>query len=160
MSWVVHPQPYQQEIWYLPTTLMADPMHNCASHQWRPKAGKMQDIFLVGKGALCPLAALCNLIKVVPAGAVDPLFSWTDHNGAVQPMVKSTVLSKFNIILSMAGFGLAFNHSSCIGGASFYLAKGVPSKIVHIHGQWNSLAYEVYICSFEQITSKHLVHKV
>ncbi len=120
------------------------------------RAGETQDVFLVGEGPLCPLAALRNLMEVVPADSSAPLFSWTDRNGAVRPMVKSTALSKINIILSTAGFGSSFGHSFRIGGASFYLAKGVPPEIVRIHGRWKSLAYEVYIRSFEQIASRHL----
>lgn len=124
------------------------------------KAGEVQDVFLVEEGLLCPLAALRNLIRVVPAGASDPLFSWTDRSGAIRPVVKPTALSKVNIILSTAGFGTAFGHSFRIGGASFYLAKGVPPEIVRIHGRWKSLAYEVYIRSFEQIASTHLANRV
>ena len=116
-------------------------------------------MFLVEEqGDLCPLAALRNLIAVVPARPQDPLFSWTDKNRTVRPSVKAPAISKINKILSAAKFGNAFGHSFRIGGASFYLAKGVSPEIVRLHGRWKSLAYEVYIRSFELIASTHLAN--
>ena len=99
------------------------------------KAGDTQDGFLVEEqGDLCPLSALRNLIAVVPARPQDPLFSWTDKNRTVQPSVKAPAISKINKILSSAKFGNTFGHSFRIGGASFYLAKGVSPEIVRLHG--------------------------
>jgi hypothetical protein len=43
------------------------------------KEGKIQSIFLVRQGQLCPLEALCNLASIVPVWQNNPLFSWKDH---------------------------------------------------------------------------------
>jgi hypothetical protein len=52
------------------------------------KPGKIQSMFLVTKGSLCPIAALHNLASAVPALPDDPLFLWRDSAGKIQPMVK------------------------------------------------------------------------
>ncbi|KAJ7186446.1 hypothetical protein C8R46DRAFT_1057211 [Mycena filopes] len=88
-------------------------------------AGEVQSVFVVPQGDLCPMEAMRNLARVVPAGPADPLFSWRDRRGEVRPMVKTAALRRINAILSAWGWGTAFGHSFRIGGASFYLAKGV-----------------------------------
>lgn len=120
------------------------------------KAGDIQSIFLVEQGDLCPLEALRNLAAVVPAGAADPLFSWRDSKGTIRPMVKTRAMDHINGILASFGWGTTFGHSFHIGGASYFLAKGVDSEIIRIHGRWRSLAYEVYIRAFELVASRHL----
>ena len=71
-------------------------------------------------------------------------------------MVKTTALACINTILKAHGWGTAFGHSFRIGGASFYLAQKIDPEIIHLAGRWRSLAYEAYICAFEQVTSRHL----
>ncbi|KAG1749061.1 uncharacterized protein EDB91DRAFT_1344735 [Suillus paluster] len=94
------------------------------------RAGETQSIFLNEQGDLCPLAALRNLVSVVPALADDPLFSWHDAKGEVHPMVKVRAMERINSILMGCGWGTSFGHSFRIGGASFYLAKKVDPEIV------------------------------
>jgi hypothetical protein len=120
------------------------------------KPGEIQSVFLVPQEGLCPLEALQNLARVVPAGPDDPLFSWRDQHGIVRPMVKAKAIAHINSILSARGWGTAFGHSFRIGGASFYLSQKVDPEIVRIAGRWRSLAYEAYIRAFEQIASRHL----
>ena len=120
------------------------------------KPGEIQSVFLVEQGDLCPLDVLRNLVSVVPAESSDPLFSWRDGSGAIRPMVKSATLKRINGILGPFGWGTSFGHSFRIGGVSYFLAKGVSAELVRIQGRWRSLAYEVYIRSFELITSCHL----
>ena len=45
------------------------------------KPGKIQSIFIVPQDPLCPIKALQNLARTVPAGPEDPLFSWRDGRG-------------------------------------------------------------------------------
>jgi hypothetical protein len=120
------------------------------------KPGEIQSVYLTAQGDLCPLEALANLARVVPAGPNDPLFSWRDKPGDVRPMVKTKALLRINTILGAWGWGTAFGHSFRIGGASFYLAQGVNPEIVRLAGRWKSLAYEAYIRAFEQIASRHM----
>ncbi|KAG1893146.1 uncharacterized protein F5891DRAFT_963429 [Suillus fuscotomentosus] len=122
------------------------------------RPGETQSVFLNEQGDLCPLAALRNLAQVVPASANDPLFSWRDRKGNIQPMVKVRALERINAILMAWGWGTSFRHSFRIGGASFYLAKKVDPEIVRLAGRWKSLAYETYIRAFEQISSRHLAN--
>ena len=70
-------------------------------------------------------------------------------------MVKSKAIHYINTILKSWGWGTTFGHSFRIGGASFYLSQKVDPEIVQIAGRWRSLAYEAYICAFEQIASCH-----
>lgn len=120
------------------------------------KPGEIQSIYLIAQSDLCPLEALENLARVVPATADDPLFSWRDGNGDIRPMVKTRAMERINSVLSAWGWGTAFGHSFRIGGASFYLAQKVDPEIVRLAGRWKSLAYEAYIRAFEQIASRHL----
>ena len=120
------------------------------------KPGKIQSVFLIPQEGLCPLAALQNLARVVPAGPNDPLFSWCDNHGSIQPMVKSKAIGRVNTIIKAWGWGTAFGHSFQISGASYYLSQKVSPEIVHIARRWRSLAYEVYIRAFEQVASRHL----
>ena len=48
------------------------------------KSGEIQSVFMVPQEGLCPLKALQNLAKVVPAGQSDPLFSWQDRQGNIR----------------------------------------------------------------------------
>jgi hypothetical protein len=120
------------------------------------KPGEIQSVFLVPQDGLCPLEALQNLARVVPAGPDDPLFSWRDQHGSIRPIVKSTAMTHINLILKTQGWGTAFGHSFRIGGASFYLSQKVDLEIIRIAGRWRSLAYEAYIRAFEQIAAHHL----
>ncbi|KAG1834524.1 hypothetical protein EV424DRAFT_1310211 [Suillus variegatus] len=122
------------------------------------RAGEIQSVFLNEQGDLCPLAALHNLARIVPALGSDPLFSWRDVRGDIRPMAKVRALERINSILIGHGWGTSFGHSFRIGGASFYLAKKVDPEIVRIAGRWKSLAYETYIRAFEQISSQHMAN--
>ncbi|KIJ48843.1 hypothetical protein M422DRAFT_99636, partial [Sphaerobolus stellatus SS14] len=112
------------------------------------KPGKKQSVFLTKQGELCPLAALHNLFRVVPARASDPLFSWRDNQNKIRPLVKQSTIKFINDILSGLGWGTSFGHSFRIGGASYYLAQKVDPEIIRIAGRWRSLAYETYIRAF------------
>ena len=98
------------------------------------KPGKIQSIYLTAQGDICPLKALANLARVVPARPDDPLFSWRDKHGENRLMVKTKALLCINTILSAWGWGTTFGHSFRIGGASFFLAQGVNPKIVCLAG--------------------------
>lgn len=37
-----------------------------------------------------------------------------------------------------------YSHSSCIGGASYYMASGVGPRVIHIVGRQRPLAHETY----------------
>ncbi|KAI0078951.1 DNA breaking-rejoining enzyme, partial [Panus rudis PR-1116 ss-1] len=122
------------------------------------KAGEIQHIYLTQQGHWCPIAALENLARVVPAGPSDPLFSWRDGQGNIRPMVRDTALKFINNILKAWGWGTAFGHSFRIGGASFLLAQKVDPEIIRLMGRWRSLAYQVYIRAFEQVASRHIAN--
>ena len=70
-------------------------------------------------------------------------------------MVKTKAMQHINTILKSHGWSTAFGHSFRIGGASFYLSEKIDPEIIYIAGRWRSLVYEVYICTFEQVTSHH-----
>ncbi|KAH9910753.1 uncharacterized protein BXZ73DRAFT_5889, partial [Epithele typhae] len=113
------------------------------------KPGEVQHVFLVPQSSLCPLAAVRNLMTVMPALDDDPLFCWRDlKTGAIRPMTRSAALRSINERLATSSSGRAFGHSFRIGGASHYLAKGTPPDVVQMMGCWRSLAYQVYVRSF------------
>jgi hypothetical protein len=119
------------------------------------KPGEIQSVFMVPQEGFCPLKALQNLAKVVPAGKSEPLFSWQDKTGSIHPMVKSTAINHINSILKAWGWGTTFGHSFRIGRAFFYLSQKVDPEIIWIAGHWRSLAYEAYIQAFKQVISRH-----
>jgi hypothetical protein len=96
------------------------------------KPGEIQSVYMVPQEGLCPLEALQNLAKVVPAGKSDPLFSWRDRTGSICPMVKSTAIDHINSILKAWGWGTTFGHSFRIGGASFYISQKVDPEIMRV----------------------------
>ena len=71
-------------------------------------------------------------------------------------MAKPRFMERVNSILAGRGTQRIYSHSFRIGGASFYMANKVNPEVVRIAGRWRSLAYEVYIRSFEQVVSRHL----
>lgn len=75
------------------------------------KPGEIQSVFLIPQEGLCPLNALQNLARVVPAGPDDPLFSWRDKHGSVWPMVKSKAIDHINSVIKAWGWGITFGHS-------------------------------------------------
>ncbi|VDC01640.1 unnamed protein product [Peniophora sp. CBMAI 1063] len=119
--------------------------------------GEVQTVHIVDQpGPLSVVAALANLSRVVPAAANDPLFCWRDRSGAIRPLVRKPALDCINRITEALGWGTSFGHSFRIGGASFYLSKGVNPEIVRLAGRWKSLAYEAYIRAFQEIASAHM----
>ncbi|KIJ56447.1 hypothetical protein M422DRAFT_150297 [Sphaerobolus stellatus SS14] len=122
------------------------------------KAGEVQSVFFTVEDDICPIEALCNLSRVIPAGPEDSLFSWRDTKGKIRPIVKSKALSRINSVFNNNNWGTTFGHSFRIGGASFYLSQGVEAEIVRIAGRWKSLAYETYIRSFELVVSRHMAN--
>ncbi|KAG1759349.1 hypothetical protein EDD22DRAFT_782661, partial [Suillus occidentalis] len=92
--------------------------------------GDTQSVFLNKQGDLCPLSALRNLASVVPALASNPLFSWRDSKGDIQPMAKIQALECINSILMAWGWGTTFGHSFQIDGVSFYLTKKINPEII------------------------------
>ncbi|KAJ7936562.1 hypothetical protein B0H13DRAFT_1589461 [Mycena leptocephala] len=122
--------------------------------------GEIQHVYLVahfgGLADSCPIGALRNLKRVVPAGPKDPLFSWRDSRGDIRPMVRQAALDRINAILGAWGFGTAFGHLFRIGGASYYLAQKVSPEIIRLVGRWRSLAYEAYLRALELCISRHI----
>jgi len=115
-----------------------------------------QSVYLPAQCNHCPLWALQNLFRIVPAEPNHPLFSWRDIKGEIRPMVKSRAMDRINHILQAWGWGTTFGHSFRIGGASFFLAQKVDPEIVRLAGRWKSLAYETYIRAFEQTAARHI----
>jgi hypothetical protein len=122
------------------------------------KPGDSQSVFITDQLGVCPIEALLNLSRIVPAGPNDPLFCWRDGNGIIRPLVKKAALGRINSILGAWGWGTTFGHSFRIGGSSFFLAQGVDPEMVRLAGRWKSLAYETYIRAFEQIASRHMAN--
>ena len=120
------------------------------------KPGEKQSIFLAGQGDLCPLAALHNMYEVTKTAATAPLFSWVDARGDVRPITKKSAMERVNEILEQKGWNSTFGHSFRIGGASYYLAKGVNPDILRVAGRWKSNAFEVYLRSFEHTVTTHM----
>ncbi|KAF8230786.1 hypothetical protein L208DRAFT_1280111 [Tricholoma matsutake] len=119
------------------------------------KPRETQSIYMVSQDGLCPLEALQNLSRVVPADKSAPLFLWQDKTGTIHPMVKTTAINHINSILKAWDWGTTFGHSFRISGASFYLSQKVDPKIIRLAGHWRSLTYEAYIQAFKQVASRH-----
>jgi len=122
--------------------------------------GDTQEIILAQQSAFCPLEALHALSygnrQAWLLAPRSPLFSWVDSHGACRPTTKTSALRRINSLLQQAGFDCAYGHSFRIGGASYFLSKGVDPEIVRLTGRWRSLAYQLYIRSFELVVNRHI----
>ncbi|ESK81314.1 reverse transcriptase ribonuclease h [Moniliophthora roreri MCA 2997] len=120
------------------------------------EAGEIQKVHISEHKDICPLEALLNLAKVVPAGLNDPLFSWHDKKGDLRPIVCKAALKRINSITTAWGWGTSFGHSFHIGGTSHYMSLGKDPEIIHIAGCWKSLAYQTYLRAFELVVMRHM----
>ncbi|ESK83400.1 reverse transcriptase ribonuclease h [Moniliophthora roreri MCA 2997] len=98
------------------------------------EAGEVQKVHVTEHKDTCPLDALLNLARMVPAGPNDPLFSWRDKKGEIRPMVCKAALEHINSIMTAWGWGTSFGHSFRIGGASHYMSLGKDPEIIRIAG--------------------------
>ena len=105
---------------------------------------------------ICPLRALRQQMKFNRPSAGDHLFSWRSTSGAAIPLTYSAFGKKLRAIYKAKDLGHIFPHSFRIGGASFFLAKGVDPEIVRLLGRWASLSFSMYIRSFELVAPRHL----
>jgi len=164
-SWAAFKEKPSRYIKRSEAAILRDPEGNAYAKLELPwaktaNAGESQSVFIVAQEDLCPIEALANLIRVVPATASDHLFSWIDKNGATRPMTKNRAVETINTILTSLGWGTTFGHSFRIGGASFFLSQGTNPEVVRLAGRWKSMAYETYIRAFEQVASRHLRTRV
>ncbi|KAF9056877.1 hypothetical protein BDP27DRAFT_1275425 [Rhodocollybia butyracea] len=118
--------------------------------------GKRQSVYISTGGDTCSKVDLDNLAQVCPTSPSSPLFSWRDGKGDVRPLTRDAALTRINSILRSLGWGNSFGHSFRIGGASYLLGQGVAPEVVRIAGRLRSLAYELYVHSFENVMSHHL----
>ena len=113
------------------------------------KPGERRSVWLVPQGNLCPIEALQNLARVVPAVEGDLSFSSRDNNGAVRLMAEPRFLERFNGILTANRAPQIYGHSLHIGGTSHYMISGVNPEIIvriQVAGRWRSLAYDSETC--------------
>ena len=82
------------------------------------------------------------------------------HEFVTLVLPKGGLLKRVSGIWTRAGDGQFFGHSLRIGGASFYLARGVSVEIVRMLGRWKTVAYELYVRAFEMIAPQHLAMRV
>ena len=118
------------------------------------RPGESQSVLLVPRGTLCPIEALRNLNRVLPARASDPLFSWQDDKHVIRPMTKTRFTERVNGILTANSSQRIYGHSFRIGGASYYMANKIDTEVVRIAGRWQSMSYQVYIRNVEQVISR------
>lgn len=106
--------------------------------------------------ALDPLAALNHHLLLNKPTVSDHLFSWRDSAGRARPLTRRAMNDRLSAILTAAGGGKFFGHSLRIGGASFFLSRGVSPEIVKLLGRWKSITYEVYVRALKLIAPQHL----
>lgn len=92
---------------------------------------------------LCPVKAISNMYKLLPATPDSPCFI---HKSG-QPWTYSQYQRKLKQLLQRAGFDSSrFSSHSCRrGGASFCFAVGVPEFLIKAIGDWRSDSFRRYI---------------
>ena len=97
---------------------------------------------------LCPVQAVRDLLQSThKATPTTPLFCFKNGKGALIPMTQHVFSKCLRRVLEACGLPAdqISGHSFRRGGASFAFAAGVPARIIKLHGDWKSSAYERYI---------------
>ena len=122
-----------------------------------PNSTEMQSLYLTcQQNTLNPLEALRNHRRINAAPDNASLFAYRTSDGNFRPLTKSAFLNRLQSVWEAAGIVGLFGHSFRIGGASFFLAKGVSVEMVRLLGRWRSIAFELYLRAFEEIAPQHL----
>lgn len=92
---------------------------------------------------LCPVMAVRNMFRLVPAGQCQPCFM--HRNGS--PWTYSQYQKRFRQVLGMAGYKpeLFSSHSCRRGGANFCYKAGIPEFLIKAIGDWRSDCFHRYL---------------
>lgn len=100
---------------------------------------------------LCPLRAVLNMFRLIPASPHHPAFLIPAPQG-LSTLTHATFTKHLRRVLELAGHNPSgfSGHSFRRGGASFALSIGVPGELIMSHGDWKSACYLRYIDSSVQ----------
>ena len=98
--------------------------------------------------ALCPVAAVCNMLEVSPCDPNLPLFSYFERDGSVKSLNHSTFTAQLKACISDVGLDATkySGHSLRRGGATLGFQLGLSLTQIKKRGDWTSSAVNEYIC--------------
>lgn len=95
---------------------------------------------------LCPVTAILNMCRLVPATSDQPAFLISKHK-RISTLTYFTFTSKLKSLIALTGRDpdLFSGHSFRRGGASWAFEAGVAGELIQMHGDWTSDAYLEYL---------------
>lgn len=99
---------------------------------------------------LDPIAAILNILDLVPGSDSDALFPEPSLSG---PIRRTTVISHFSCLQPVRGTTLS-GHSLRIGGASLRAHYNNSVESLQKAGRWKSSCYKRYVHKYDAKTSK------
>jgi len=101
---------------------------------------------LIPGSELCPVTAIRHYFSLVPAPSSLPFFC-VPNGRRLSPLTSYTFANIFKKLVSVLGLDPKnFSpHSFRRGGATYAFQAGVPEHLIHIHGDWRSDAYKLYL---------------
>ena len=107
----------------------------------------------LGNSLLCPISALSNMVKLVPADSNDPLFL-VPRTSRIVPLTDSVARKHLKQISSLLQFNTSLTfHDFRRAGAKWAFQHGVPLEHIMKHGTWKSDAVWSYLSSSTSIAS-------
>lgn len=96
--------------------------------------------------ALCPLWAVSNMFRIVPASPKDPAFLCSIKS-KLKPFTHASFVKKFRSCIAELGLDPTqfSGHSFRRGGATWAFKCGVPRELLMLHGDWRSDSYLEYL---------------
>jgi hypothetical protein len=94
-------------------------------------------------------------LRVNAPAEEEPVFGFRTSAG-LQTLTYEHVRKRLIVLCREAGARRCFGHSFRIGGATYWLGRGVPVEWVRMVGRWRSLAFQTYIRDFEEIADQYL----
>ena len=95
--------------------------------------------------ALCPVTALQNIRRLVPADDADHVFQLPDNQGSFTYRRFQNMLREQLKLIGREDSDLFSSHSFRRGGTTFSFLSGVPMEMIKLLGNWKSDAYLSYI---------------
>ena len=93
---------------------------------------------------LCPVAAYCKMLQLVPAPPSSPAFVMPKSLSPVSYPTFQTVFRRLVAATGTPNIGFS-THSFRRGGATFAFQSGVPGELIQAQGDWASDCYKLYI---------------
>ena len=100
----------------------------------------------IPNSVLCPVTAYSNMVQLVPASSLDPVFCFPTTRGP-RPVFYQDFMLALRALIAATGRDptLFSSHSFRREGATFAFHSNVPGELIQVQGDWLSNAYLKYL---------------